>query len=386
LSPSVASTRSSDGGSIHSGSVDELDVCFEGEYVVKPRLQTLVSDETASLTPPHIEVKVKNTFLSVSLNTTDKAPAPRRRSASAPPQHLSIIESDKMASRERLHISGLTSSNQELLLENIVTPENSPRIYQGGMSQESWPQVERSESSPVAPAEPVLHGMVPVLVPMGYVASLAPQVAPTPLQQQPMSQQCIQEKAASLQQVAKCAHLAAAALRAQVRMAARENSSARPAANRHQEQQKNSSTSLHPTSVMIRNLPLDLTRDMLLSTLDREGFEGQYDFVYLPRDFGTGANLGYAFVNLLEHNEALRMQQHFNGFQKWSIKSAKKCAVVWGSMQGGCAYIQKYRSLAMNESIPEDCKPVFLRNGVKAVFPGSKGRTGGASKASGPAQ
>jgi RNA recognition motif-containing protein len=179
----------------------------------------------------------------------------------------------------------------------------------------------------------------------------------------------MQEMAAGFAQQAQRAELAAAAIRAQAHMEAHENDSARPAANRSQEQQKNSSMPLEPTSVMLRHLPLDLTRDMLLTTLDQEGFESQYDFVYLPRDFGTGANLGYAFVNLLNHSDALRMQRHFDGFQRWSIHSAKRCVVVWSNMQGVDSYVRRYKSLAVNESIQEDCRPMFFRNGVQAPFP-----------------
>merc|ERR1740123_2226645 len=39
------------------------------------------------------------------------------------------------------------------------------------------------------------------------------------------------------------------------------------------------------TTVMLRNLPNDYTRDMLLALLDKEGFQGKYNFVYLPMDF-----------------------------------------------------------------------------------------------------
>merc|ERR1712205_232302 len=100
--------------------------------------------------------------------------------------------------------------------------------------------------------------------------------------------------------------------------------------------------------------------------LDTEGFEGQYDLIYLPRDFSTGANLGYAFVNLLKHGEAVRMQQHFAGFCRWSTRSAKKCEVVWSSTQGLAAYLERYRNNpVMHESVPEECKPAVFQNGVK---------------------
>ncbi|CAE7621292.1 ML3, partial [Symbiodinium sp. CCMP2456] len=54
------------------------------------------------------------------------------------------------------------------------------------------------------------------------------------------------------------------------------------------------------TTVMLRNLPNNYTRDMLLELIDSMGFRGQYDFLYLPIDFQTHACLGYAFVNLVD--------------------------------------------------------------------------------------
>jgi hypothetical protein len=125
-----------------------------------------------------------------------------------------------------------------------------------------------------------------------------------------------------------------------------------------------------PTSVMLRNIPLDLTRGMFLDMLNDEGFAGKYDLVYLPRDFQTTANLGYAFVNLLEHTEALRMTTHFTGFCKWSIRSSKRCATAWSSQQGLATYVDRYRNNpVMHESVPEEFRPAIFSNGVKIAFP-----------------
>ena len=54
------------------------------------------------------------------------------------------------------------------------------------------------------------------------------------------------------------------------------------------------------TTVMLRNMPNNYSRTMLLELLDAEGFAGQYDFLYLPMDFQSRASLGYAFINFVD--------------------------------------------------------------------------------------
>lgn len=125
------------------------------------------------------------------------------------------------------------------------------------------------------------------------------------------------------------------------------------------------------TTVMLRNLPNDYTREMLLSLLDSEGFKGKYDFVYLPVDFKREAGLGYAFVNLISNEEAENIRSHFNGFQAWKTQSQKICEVAWGDpLQGLEEHIDRYRnSPVMHPDVTDEAKPALFKDGVRIAFP-----------------
>jgi hypothetical protein len=125
-----------------------------------------------------------------------------------------------------------------------------------------------------------------------------------------------------------------------------------------------------PTTVMLRNVPNNISRDALLSLLDQQGFEGQYDFVYLPIDFARQANLGYAFINLLP-GVTERFWNVFQGFSSWGGPSRKVCEVIWSSpCQGIEEHIARYRnSPLMHEAVPDQCRPVLFENGKRIAFP-----------------
>lgn len=125
------------------------------------------------------------------------------------------------------------------------------------------------------------------------------------------------------------------------------------------------------TTVMLRNLPNNYTREMLLSLIDSEGFAGEYDFIYLPIDFNSQAGLGYGFVNLVTPGVTHRFWQHFDGFSRWGMPSDKVCTLNWSSPhQGLAAHIERYRnSPVMHEAVPDECRPMLFMEGVRIPFP-----------------
>lgn len=125
------------------------------------------------------------------------------------------------------------------------------------------------------------------------------------------------------------------------------------------------------TTVMLRNLPNNYTREMFLQMLDENGLKGQYDFVYLPCDFYHDANLGYAFVNMVDASAVFLAWKAFQDFSDWSLPSAKVCQVVWsGPHQGFEAHVERYRnSPLMHQNVPDVFKPMIFRNGKRQPFP-----------------
>jgi RNA recognition motif-containing protein len=125
------------------------------------------------------------------------------------------------------------------------------------------------------------------------------------------------------------------------------------------------------STVMIRNMPNNYTREMLLELVDLMGFAGTYDFVYLPIDFQSQAGLGYAFINFASVADALRCFDRFEGFSDWKVPSEKVCTITWSSpTQGLEAHLERYRnSPVMHHSLADDWKPVLFQMGRRVAFP-----------------
>lgn len=126
------------------------------------------------------------------------------------------------------------------------------------------------------------------------------------------------------------------------------------------------------TTVMLRNLPNNYTRAMLLKHIDEKGFVGLYDFFYLPIDFNTQACLGYAFINLRSPANACALLRAFDGFYDWLIPTRKRCMVGWSNPhQGLASNIERYRnSPVMHKDVPDAFKPcVFNHLSERTSFP-----------------
>jgi len=125
------------------------------------------------------------------------------------------------------------------------------------------------------------------------------------------------------------------------------------------------------TTVMLRNLPKNLTQVAVLQTLENHGFTALYDFVYLPVDFQKMVSFGYAVVNFVSHEAAERAMQYFTGFTEWPMPSRKACTTVWNTpCQGLAAHIERYRdSPLMHPSVAQEFRPMLFLHGSPMAFP-----------------
>lgn len=125
------------------------------------------------------------------------------------------------------------------------------------------------------------------------------------------------------------------------------------------------------TTVMLRNLPCGFTRKALLGVLNKVGFQGCYDFAYIPIDFENKLCKGYAFVNLNHKKHVQRLIVVFDGFDKWNhCKSSKVCKASLSNTQGLAANIRRYQnSPIMGPDVPDTFKPVLFAGRRQVPFP-----------------
>lgn len=119
---------------------------------------------------------------------------------------------------------------------------------------------------------------------------------------------------------------------------------------------------------MLRNIPVTFGREMVISDMHVRGFAGCYDFFYLPMDFQSGNNLGYAFINFVSQAEAERFRFSYDGLSLAADRSKKVCAVAPATTQGMLANVEYYRNSPVM-SMPIEFHPLLLQNGVRLPFP-----------------
>lgn len=121
------------------------------------------------------------------------------------------------------------------------------------------------------------------------------------------------------------------------------------------------------TTVVLRKIPKDTTRDLVQRILKEQGFAGTYDFLYLPMDFEKAQCFGFAIVNFIDGSIAASALDFFS---RTTVFGQKVCAEWKETHHGLAALVEKYRnSKVMHADVPEVYKPLILSNGRPVPFP-----------------
>ncbi|CAE8708865.1 unnamed protein product, partial [Polarella glacialis] len=123
------------------------------------------------------------------------------------------------------------------------------------------------------------------------------------------------------------------------------------------------------TTLMLRNLPKELTQPGLLEELDRSGFAELYDFVYMPGSFDAKEGKGYAFVNFSTTAAAGALVGAWHRSRRCGVREdAPALNISPAALQGFAVNVQKWAVPRMNR----------IRN--PGLRPFVKGRTDQASR------
>jgi len=112
------------------------------------------------------------------------------------------------------------------------------------------------------------------------------------------------------------------------------------------------------TTLMVRGIPCSFSQENMMEIIDGAGLQDQYNFFYLPRAGNNGSNLGYAFINFLDHESAEKCVAMFNGVPLDPSRSTKICTISPGDIQGLVNLRKHFRRTAVSRG----CRgPVFMK-------------------------
>jgi hypothetical protein len=115
------------------------------------------------------------------------------------------------------------------------------------------------------------------------------------------------------------------------------------------------------TTVILRNIPNNCTRARLLEEISRAGFANAYNFFYLPLDYETRANKGYAFLNFRQPAAATQFHITFHGQRLKDFRSYKVLVVEIASVQGFWANFDNFLfKNRMFTNLDSEFHPIFM--------------------------
>lgn len=135
----------------------------------------------------------------------------------------------------------------------------------------------------------------------------------------------------------------------------------------HSSKQVTSKDEIDPsvTTMMIQNLPDSVNQRELANSLDKNGFAGGYDFLYLPTDFGSGTSHGYAFVNFYVRGAPQKLMDLWDRQRPWGRTSMSKALRIMPAvLQGLDANVARWNSAKMRRVRNPDHRPMVMPGGM----------------------
>eukprot|EP00929_Paragymnodinium_shiwhaense_P077901 TRINITY_DN4023_c0_g1_i1.p1 TRINITY_DN4023_c0_g1~~TRINITY_DN4023_c0_g1_i1.p1 ORF type:complete len:362 (+),score=87.70 TRINITY_DN4023_c0_g1_i1:117-1202(+) len=137
-----------------------------------------------------------------------------------------------------------------------------------------------------------------------------------------------------------------------------------------------------PTALMIRNLPARSSQQEVLDAIHKLGFEGDYDFFYLPMrlPFERQQNHGYAFINFVTPKKAADFIAKVSETEIVLRSSLKVLSVVPAHLQGKDSLVKHFK----NRSVSRTCwAPIFKGDESESVTRSQKKNAKKSKKPSG---
>ena len=85
------------------------------------------------------------------------------------------------------------------------------------------------------------------------------------------------------------------------------------------------------TSIMIKNLPSEVTKDYINEILSDIG---NINYIYLPHEKHSKKNLGFAFVNVVNYKNIVKLYNKLNGTKLKDYQMKRPIEVCYSKIQG----------------------------------------------------
>lgn len=115
------------------------------------------------------------------------------------------------------------------------------------------------------------------------------------------------------------------------------------------------------TTVMIRYIPSKYTQNKLMGEINYDGFDGLYDFFYLPIDTRNHGNRGFGFINFLSAISAEMFYNKYHGQYFKHFEATSPIAVMPADVQGFEQSAERFFAAGKLHKKKNHGEPIFMK-------------------------